>query len=323
MANRYKDFSNTIILIIDFIANIVGIVTSLHISKCIGLVIIVLSIIALIIWISIIILNIFKASKAISIYKSKTIEKNINIVAILHNILHFIRDSSSNIEFQSINNVETLDNFFRQLEINMCTNIESMYKQIWNKETCVCIKLLSVDDLYNSDYKSWKLYTFARGNSVKNIKQSGRTRDDNYPVFITDNTDFEIIVEGVIDYFVCENMVDINNYFKKTYNREYHNTRNKKGDITKYYNSTIVLPIRIETKQRKLKNGNCINYHLLGFLCIDTLEPFNKNDKEEFYLGVEYAKAIVDSMYHQILNYFHSRIDIANNAVNKPSINPK
>lgn len=79
-----------------------------------------------------------------------------------------------------------------------------------------------------------------------------------------------------------------------------------------YYNSTIVLPIRIETTQKESRKGNCKNYHLLGFLCIDTLQPFTKEEQSLFYLGVEYAKAIADSMYHQVLNYFYTRIEIAN-----------
>ena len=303
--------------VLNLFVSVIGIITSFVSSKIAGAILISISVLSLIIWITIGAVNFFKAKKAIEIFKNKFINNNMQVVADLHSIFHDIRDSSSIILKQNVTDVESLDRFFKEIEKNICTKIEALFDQLWNKSTCVCIKMISANDLYNDDYKTWKVYTYSRGNRVNNsIEQSGRAKNDQEPVYIIDNSDFEIIVNGTVDYYVCENMKNIKTDFKISYTMEYNNSREKQGvDISKYYNATIVLPIRIQIDNRVLSNGNCKGFHLLGFLCIDTLDAFTVEEKNVFYLGAEYAKAISDTLYNQILCYFKARMQISNKAV--------
>lgn len=320
--NRIKD---NIIISLDILANIAGIATSIKLSKIVGIIIIAIAIIVFVIWTSIGLINFFKSEKAIILFKKEYIATSIQVCSVLHSIFHDIRDSSSNVLKQRVSDVESLDSYFKASEKNICTSIEGLFKTLWNKETCACIKMISASDLYNDDYRSWKIYTYSRGNASNSYSQKERSKYDQIPVQITENSDFEIIIKGKVNYFVCENMSNIHIDFKESYDMEYKNSReNQEGGTAKYYNATIVLPIRIQIKYRRKSKGNCDGYHLLGFLCIDTLSYFDKEDKQLFLLGVEYAKSISDSLYNQILNYFKARIAISNKTKNeKTSYNRK
>ena len=311
-----KALINGIIVAVDVLAKIVGIVTSLIGNEIIGGIILIIAVFAAVIMVYIVISNFFKASRGIKVFKKKYIDNCIIVGHDFHCVFHEIRNSSAKILNQTATDVASLDDYFKKEEQNICTKIEQMFFHLWHKDTCVCIKLLSADDIYSNDYTKWKVYTYARGNAADSINQRGRTKNDQVPVLITDNSDFEIIVNGTVNYFVCENMETVVEAFVKDYGMVYKNSRQKNGEsisnITKYYNATIVLPIRIEIDKIRLKQGNCQGYHLLGFLCIDTLEAFSNEEQSGFRLGAEYAKSIADSLYNQLFNYFIKRISIRN-----------
>ena len=308
-----KSLINGVIIGIDVLANIVGIITSIYGNEIIGNIVICIAVTIAIILISIVVINIFKASKGIRLFKTAHLNNDIKVGNAFHSVFHEIRNSSTKVLNQTVTDVESLDDYFKKEEQDICTKAETFFSTLWNKDTCVCIKLLSADDLYNDDYSNWKVYTYARGNSSNNINQMGRTQNDRTPVLITENTDFEIIVNGTVPFYVCENMEKIKEDFLTTYKMVYKNSRENNGEpFSKYYNSTIVLPIRIEIDKIRMKKGNCLGYHLLGFLCVDTLEPFLGEDKQLFRIGTEYAKSIADSLYNQLLNYFIQRFKIKN-----------
>ena len=304
--------------IIDVLANIVGIVTAIYGDKKIGVIIIIIAVATLLLVLAAIAINFFRAGKAIRLYRHKSFEKQTIITSDLHHILHSIRNITQSLANNTYTTDEELKKSFEKDERELCTKIEEMYKTLFDRTTSVCIKMLRADDLASEDYKSWQITTFARGfNSSGGIK-GDRGKNDHKMISVEKNSDFLIIIEDIVDYFVSEDMSNIRQKFQESYQKSYLNSRedNEKNNREKekfsdFYNSTIVIPIRIESRFLGDSDSNLAKYHLLGFFCVDTKTAFvTEEELDKFYIGVEYAKAIADTLYNQISVYLSRIIDL-------------
>lgn len=305
-----REIHGSIPVIISIISDVISIIVYLNNHPKIAALIIIVSVICIGYYLYKTVSNFLNSYKAISLYADKTLSKFVLLNSDFHHILHSIRDIEFNIKTSQLLNME----YFESFNINLCNKIESMLTTLFNKPTCACIKTINIDDLYNTDYNQWKISTFVRGDNAQKSKESieNRTRNDGNPILINENSDFKIIVKGYVDFYTCPNMDNIREKFLQSYNVEYCNSRK---DFQNYYNSTIVVPIRIQTKYLKNREkSNCGSIHLLGFLCIDTFETFN--DSQElllFKIGTEYTKALADSMYSCFDTYFAKYTELQNN----------
>lgn len=304
--------------IIDVLANIVGIIVAIYSDKEIGKIIIIIAVAALLLVVAAVTINFFRAGKAIRLYRHAAFDKQNIITSDFHHILHSIRNITQSLANTTYNTDEELKKSFEKDERELCNKIEEMYKKLFDRPTSVCIKMLQADDLASEDYKKWQITTFARGfNSSGGIKGE-RGKNDHKLIPVEGNSDFLIIIEDIVDFFVSEDMTDIRQKFQDTYQRVYTNSRedNEKNNKEKerfsdYYNSTIVIPIRIESRFLGDSNSNLKKYHLLGFFCIDTVDAFKTREElDKFYIGVEYAKAVADALYSQISGYLGRFIDL-------------
>lgn len=262
----------TIAAIVDFIANVVGVITTINISAQTGGIIIVIALSAFAVGILIILIDYLRVEKAVRLYKKCINSKHIEISSDFHHIIHTVRNITQSVANNDYKTAVELKKSFEEDQRNLCTKVEEMYKKLFDRPTSVCIKMINTDDIASENYKDWKIVTFARGFNSSGAVKGDRGKNDHKIVYVKENSDFLIIIEGIIDYFVSEDMSNIRDYFKETYQVDYLNSREnneknskEKEKFSDYYNATIVIPIRIEQNYHSLFDSNCKNYHLLGF----------------------------------------------------------
>ena len=209
----------------------------------------------------------------------------------VHKYCHSMRDRTceiGNAEIASSNMLETTC-------INICNDVERVLQSIWkNHKISVCIKQLDDSSCNESDFKKWKLITIARSGGSK----TNRNENNSIPVTIGDNSDFEVIVspEFQDSIFACKDLTQIDKEFFEKYKKEYRNSTKNYIDL---YKSTIVAPIRVQASKASKKINNARiggNYHLVGFLCVDTAEIFTEDDIL-FSMGINYTKSFADILY--------------------------
>ncbi|MBR4890871.1 MAG: hypothetical protein IKU15_06250 [Clostridia bacterium] len=244
-------------------------------------------------------------SKFLSIKTVKKVflENQISLFSTMHKVFHSIRDYANKI----LKRKSLSESDLCEVSNSICNNIESFYRKLFNRsDVGVCIKLLDVETISNTDFENWQLKTLSRSSSHSQERCDGDTKFTT----IEDNTDFYMILSPKYDnsYFAEKNMIGICDRFRKENNVEYRNSRT--GFIN-YYKSTIVVPIRIRSEfvSEKIKIDNDSTHHILGFLCIDSMHTFDE-DELIFNSGVEVAKSIGDSLYHLYENYLVRMIEL-------------
>lgn len=215
----------------------------------------------------------------------------------IHKYFHNMRDCLCGISFEGDDN----SNYLEQILRNACSDIETIFSKLWkNEKVSVCVKRIVTEKQMDQDFAKWKIETIARSASTK----QSRNKNNRNPVLITDNSDFMIIISPDFEdsVFSCMDLTKVKQEFQETYNEVY---KNSTKDFLKYYKSTIVVPIRIQVDKMNCKIRDSwvdgINYHLVGFLCIDTEDVFS-GCVSLFDTGVELAKALADILYKLIEN---------------------
>lgn len=214
----------------------------------------------------------------------------------IHKFFHNIRDNLCSISFNCDNS-----NYLEQILRNACSDIEAIFNKLWkNQKVSVCIKHIITEKQMDKDFRQWKIETIARSSSTR----QSRNKNNKKPVLITDNSDFMIIISPDFEdsVFSCMDLTKVKKEFQETYNEVY---RNSTKDFLKYYKSTIVVPIRVQVDKMnpQLRESwiENIDYHLIGFLCIDTEDVFS-GYVSQFDSGIELAKALADILYKLMEN---------------------
>lgn len=190
--------------------------------------------------------------------------------------------------------------------------ISKLSEIILGKNGCICIKMIETQSLMNVDINKWKIRTIARSQSTR----PNRIRNDSKPVLVSENSDFYDIITGGINNddvrlnpFIVPNLPELIEAWK-TANRIY---KNSTRDYLKRYKSTMVFPIATEKEQvasaireRMIVDHN-VYYHVIGFLCWDYKETFEKND-EDFALLAEMLASFADILYPLLENYIVKQI---------------
>lgn len=182
---------------------------------------------------------------------------------------------------------------------NILDNLCKVMNSFTNKEISACIKLISfVDAEETINVDNAKLVTFCRSNNSD-------TERDQYEqgkeILLKDNTDFYEIVSQDNDkeYFYQRDLEKYDEQLKKV-GKHYENS-NKTWQ--KYYAGTIVVPIRIEfSRLYYLKKNDA--YHILGFLCIDSISKDAFSEQQEKY-NVDVVRSFADIIYILLSQYRH------------------
>ena len=164
-----------------------------------------------------------------------------------------------------------------------------MCKKVFNIEVCVCIKIFNnTSSKRTKSIEQMRTITLCRSNNTP----IDRTNNER-PVKVIENSDFELILEEDRGYFSSHNLELYEKACKKIKNITYKNS----SDYT--YKSTIVVPIRVQSDLiSKIKNANTIvnkTHNVYGFLCLDSDKPFNKWKMKNYYDDL--IKSLGDFLY--------------------------
>lgn len=169
-------------------------------------------------------------------------------------------------------------------------------KSFTEREVSACIKLISYSKTEETiDEENAELVTFCRShNSVTDRNNYERRK----PILLKDNTDFKDIIssENNKDYFY---QGDLKQYDQdlKALGKRYENSN---ANWEKYYRGTVVVPIRIEFD--KIYHTKRNPYHILGFVCVDSMHIDAFTTKQETY-NVDVVKAFADHIYILLNQY--------------------
>ena len=168
---------------------------------------------------------------------------------------------------------------------NLC-NVINAYTE---REVCACIKLISYPaDEEVIDKDNATLVTFCRSNN-SSTERDNYEKSSTKEIYLKDNTDFIEIVsnENSKNYFYQGNLKRYDEQLRKV-DKQYENT-NKNWE--KYYIGTIVAPIRIEFKKLYHQKKDDA-YHIIGFICVDSLSEDAFTEKQEKYgvVGIELSE---------------------------------
>lgn len=193
---------------------------------------------------------------------------------------------------------------FKDIIKNICSIIRRTVKKTTGEDFSVCIKSFSQTELMETDYLNMSTITLAR-DSDSFVK---RSVNDNEKQKIADNTSFtNLLKEGAL-LWACPNLKSIDPQLVAgaTY-------KNPDGEYRKYYNSTVVVPIRTKIENvcqtiLEYSNTNNAKYHYLGFLCVDSMQTFQE-DQIEFNKLCNLLVALGPALYPLLENYLKNEIE--------------
>lgn len=186
----------------------------------------------------------------------------------------------------------------------LCEHIAQFLKNKFGKDFSVCIKMIDRKSITKAKTVNRigeaEVYTFCRGgqshvNREKNEKMRAPHTikvGEHFCVAIKENSDFYSILSDdeynrSTSLFACSNL-RMNALISKIQGRpEYKNSTPK---YWKYYQSTVVVPIRAEKKLVDPNEDESLDgiYQTVGFLCVDhkkTLSTATLNELTEYVRG--------------------------------------
>ncbi len=167
------------------------------------------------------------------------------------------------------------EDHFKSVCQNICSTVRSALLNISNIDFSVCIKQIITDELVDINYAEASTQTIAR--SGHRIYE--RSQNDSLPQKISDNTSFlEILENNRVIGWASPNLNETVKSYKAA-GKEYKNPDTNYSD---YYNSTLVVPIRIcsdyiSPKILKYTNNTQL-YNCIAFLCVDSPKEFDAED---------------------------------------------
>ncbi|MBR1810201.1 MAG: hypothetical protein IJ766_00950 [Clostridia bacterium] len=209
--------------------------------------------------------------------------------------------------------IDVLNSTVRSFTIKLLDSICEIYSIYTGAEIHACIKTIGTekDDFDyendNIDTNSAIINTFVRSSDT----QIERTHISSNPVLLKGNTDFLSILESKnpcnpYNYFYVRDLEKYKNDLEKR-NLRYDNTT---VNYLSYYRGVIVTPIMIRHSKLHFTNTEDEHeYHVLGFLCIDTMSTnaFIDENKTPF---IQLAMSFSEIAYLTLNKYkfYYSRL---------------
>ena len=177
----------------------------------------------------------------------------------------------------------------------ICNEISSFFDSNFNKNFNVCIKMIDVSTSRSTkSISQMKIITLCRSGCDKIEREKCDATEE---IYVSQNSDFESILEkdgvkGSSNVFAVNNL-RIYCLLKKIQGNPY---KTSSVDFLKKYNSTIVVPIRINSQKLPHDSDFCNSnqYQVFGFLCIDYKHRISKRLLRNM---LEYEKAFGDLLY--------------------------
>lgn len=222
----------------------------------------------------------------------------------LHEILHCLRDMNKAVDNLRERPIKIeKDDFLRIIthdSIDILNKLSNILSDSMQCKVRVCIKLNDFIKENETDPSKINLITFARSgcNGV-----NAALKEQSKKIKVIENTDFEFIFnikevyeENRVHYFYKKDLKHYDKELnKKTGGKEGY--KNSDKSWKKYYNTTIVMPMRY----LKEANENEVVYDIVGFLCVDSKKT-GIFEKKNFDFTIEFLKGVSDILY----SYFNS-----------------
>lgn len=199
--------------------------------------------------------------------------------------------------------------------IKILDNLCSTMSAYTSRDVSACIKLITAyaDPNEEIDINNATLVTFCR--SENSDRARGEYEHNIEAILLRDNTDFLEIVSPHFE----------KSYFYQTDLEAYAKQLEKNGQVYKnsdthwknYYRSTIVVPIQIRVDKLYHIKKHKDAYHILGFLCLDSMftDAFSES-MENYYVDCMFAYA--DAIYILLGQYRHYLKKLQAESDNKP-----
>lgn len=245
--------------------------------------------------------------------------------SLLHDFRNFYFDILAYHKNKKLNK-DFLTSLTRNFLTKVLDKLCSIYTAYTGATINACIKLIGKENesvnFDKIDKDNATVYTFVRSSNITKRREDSV---DNKPVLISQNTDFSFIITPPSfyqkQYFYEQNLHTFNSELKK-YQNEYQNTTTNYWD---FYRAAIVVPIRIAHSHLHFTSSqNTVDYHIIGFLCIDTLstQAFIPEYENQF---IQIAKSFAAIIY-VVMNKYNFYLQKCKNGYrrqNKRSSNSK
>lgn len=220
-----------------------------------------------------------------------------NYYGLLHDFRNFYFDILSYHKNKKLNK-DFLTEKTRAYLIQSLDRLCNIYSAYTGSKFNACIKLIGKENenvnFDKIDKDNATVYTFVRSS---NLSKKREDSSNNMPVLIKENTDFLYVIDPPSFYnkqYFYEGDLHL---FDKELRKDGFKYENTTKNYWDFYHAAIVVPIRIShshlyfTKPTKL-----YDYHIVGFLCIDTLstQAFISEHEEQF---IEIAKSFAANFY--------------------------
>lgn len=230
----------------------------------------------------------------------------------MHSFHHDIRNEIFRMRLQSsIDPPANFDDFYSSISSickMLCDRICSFFKEKTGKKFSVCIKLLKHDSSSGDPTQEMKAYTYTLCRSGDDadvrinaalLRANSAAAERDIFVPIKENTAFYSLMSNEYTgntpkptIFACSNLfmfMLLNKILKRT------PYQNPNKDFMKYYLSTIVVPIKINSAFLPNSTQSTAKYTTIGFLCIDHKRPISKALINEL---AEYSKSYADAFFN-------------------------
>lgn len=294
-----KSFLLNALGVIGSIASIVSLFSDNIVFKSIGIAFVL---------IYIVVISVFVAKRYFSIKKiTARIETEFNNrIQNLSEINRGFFDTLKN-EIADVHNCSSIDiGTFEKVIVTCCTSLNNYFDHYLGNKNSVCIKRIKTETILDEDVHEWDIVTFGRSLSTKRH----RGIKDYKSCKVKENTDFELILTGAEDYFASPDL----NVTVQKYKDNNLIFRNSRKNFLEHYQSTIVVPIRISMEKIDASLKQHMNYsdeqhvfHVLGFLCIDSMQTYEENSIP-FASAVEQAIAFADAIYPLLEAYLVAQL---------------
>lgn len=230
-----------------------------------------------------------------------------------HRLLHYARD----LYFQVMHNykkgtltISGLSELYRSELSKILDLLCNVMNAHTERNISSCIKLITYPNDEEVIFENnAQLVTFCRSNNSDTNREN---YEQHKEIWLTQNTDFlEIISNNNNKNYFYQG--DLEKYAKQLHDmgRDYENSNTRWSD---YYKGTVIVPIRIEFKKLYHQKKDDA-YHIIGFLCIDSLSTDAFTEKQEKY-NVDIVKSFADIVYILLGQYRHylKKLDKSKNA---------
>lgn len=221
-------------------------------------------------------------------------------IHLLHKTVRDLYFDAMHNKQKKIMNVTWLTQMYKNELTKVLDNLCEVMQAYTARDVSACIKLITDNDADKPlDAENATLITFCRSPNSESNRNGYESRGKE--IKICDNTDFYEVVSNNYrkDYFYQTDLVAYAAERDQQNEEKYHNTND---DWKKYYHSTIVVPIRIDSNKVNHQESGSNSYHIIGFLCIDSLSTDAFTEKQEKY-NVAIMRAYADLLYIMLSQY--------------------